>query len=46
MMIFNIYFSTSAVLKLDRQAHFEHTFDVSCVFWHLLPFIGITHESS
>lgn len=35
MMIFNIYFSTSAVLKLGRQAHFEHTFDVSCVFWHL-----------
>lgn len=40
MMIFGIYFSTSPVLKLGRQALFEHTSNVSCVFWHLLLFTG------
>lgn len=34
------------MLKLGRQALFEHTSNVSCVFWHLLLFTGISEVST
>lgn len=43
-IIFNIYFSMSlskcVMLKLGTQTLFEHTFSVSCEFWHFFCFFA------